>query len=341
MAIRLSNVLLILFVTAFCMAQEEKPKQPEPTRGSLQKFDRAKAQSERADRQIRRLRRRLNLDEEQAAQFDEIAKKFRDSKSEGDGALTPFFDEVEKILLEDQIETLEDFRAGMSQKRGRGRGLLARLTELRADLKLNDEQAEQYDALHDELKAAVAPGAGDGAQDELIKEIMQAAKDGDEDRIRELRDKLTVTSSPNTNKLVEDFLSEVNEFLEPEQRRTLEQFKRSTKSRGRGVQLSDCFRHASRLDLDRDQRGAVRDLQKEAGRAEREARRDPDALRQVFDDYVAQLRELLPEEQCAEFDRWLDEEKAKQRGDRKRGDRGRRKDHRGKRPNRPPGKDAP
>ena len=348
---RLMTFLAILMTAASIQAQEDRPQQPPDEGNGLRQVNRDEMRTGQLQRQLRFIRRQLDLDERQQEQFDQLAEKFkkdsagsdvstrrqelfremREASKQGNqervkeiqeelnkvrrgSELDPFLNELEKILREDQIEKLTELRSQMESRRNPPRGPLAQLERLRDELKLNDDQAAQYDALYDELKQKVGPG-GEGDNSALVQELMQAAQEENQEKIKELREKISA-SSRDQEKYITEFMENVESFLEPEQKRTLDEYRSRMRSRRGGLELRDCFQYASRLELDAQQREGLRELQRESRKAESEARRDPDASQKLTEDYIKKIRDLLNDEQCAQFDRWVDEQKAKERGDR-------------------------
>jgi hypothetical protein len=376
MTMRLFTLMAVFAAGAVCLAQEEGVEKPRERGMGAQPIDREQMRANQMERRIRFIRRQLDLDEEQQRQFDQIAEKYKTDQTagpndarvqellkemgearkandeqrikdiqaelqqlRGDDALDPFLTEVEKILREDQIEKLGEIRARMNSRMGRDRGPLAQLERLRGELKLNEEQARHYDELFTELKAKAAPGKEGGEDSQLIQELMKAVQEDNQERIKELREQVKANSG-NQEKYVAEFLDKVESFLEPAQKRTLEQFRSEMKSRRGGLQLRDYFQYASRLELDEQQRDTLKNLQHDSREAERETKRDPAAAGKLTDEYVKKIRDMLTDEQCAKFDQWVAEQKSKEeRGDRRgRGDgkeRGERRAHR------PRGEDQP
>ena len=157
------------------------------------------------------------------------------------------------------------------------------------------------------------------------KEIVKAAEQGADERIKELKGQLPDTRG-ESNKLTADFLEQVEQFLEPEQKETLERFRQEMTRGSSRIDLRGCFRFVSRLDLDQEQRQTLRQIQSESRQAERQARRDPAARGQLLEQVQQQLRDMLTAEQTAEFDRWLEDRKSpggsrEKRGGRPRGER--------------------
>jgi hypothetical protein len=315
------------------------------------------------ERIIERVREQLDLDEEQKVEFDRIATEFLE-KRRGGGAQTKrlreltremrqahkdgdreraaeirkqlaemrgtsplqgLFDEVEKILRDDQREKLAEIRERFTPSAHRARGNpLVQLRRLRTELELSEEQAAQYDALYAELEKNVKQRPGGGPEMErLLQEIMKAAEEGDTERIKELREQLP-DPRRHTQEVVAQFLDDVEQLLEPEQVKVLQRFRRQMQTTGRQTELRNYFRIVRRLELDQQQREQLRELERETMRAAREFRRDPEALAELESSVQKELRDLLTDEQCAEFDRWLERAQSGKRWGRDRGDRPRR-----------------
>ena len=308
---------------------------------------------------IGRIRQELNLDAQQQAEFDRIAAEFRKERSGGGlkrmreltdelrrarqagdeqraaeirrqlresrsgGGLEEFLDRIEGILRDDQRARLAEIRQRLAAQRGGERGPVGQLRQLRAELELSDEQAEQYDALYAELEEKVDQAGAHGPEaEELIRQIQEAADAGDEERVRQLRSRLPDARAQNERAIAE-FFDRLESILQPEQVRTLRQFRERLRAGRRQLDLRACFQFVSRLDLDEVQRRSLRDIRRDALRAEREAGRDPEKLGELTQHVQQQIRDLLTEEQAARFDRWLASRQS-ERPDRDRQRRGRR-----------------
>ena len=360
----LTLVLAVAWVVTPSVAQQETSEKPRSRKGpQMQPVTREQARANTYQARIERIRRKLNLDENQMEGFDRIAAEFlklspsemdrerqqelmaemRSARKENDWErvnelreelrriqtgrpMTEFFDEVEKILNDEQLETLAEIRARAASQHGRGRGPLAQLDGLRDELKLNDEQARRWDELYAKLEEGLGKGKADPKETSaLIQEIRKAAEQGDTERIKELRGQMPDPRG-ESDRLISEFLEEVEQSLEPEQKRTLDRFRREMK-RGRSrIAVRDCFRFVSQLDLDEEQRQALREMQRESRQAERQARRDPAAQEKLLEEVQEQLRGMLTDEQVAEFDRWLERQSSRgsgrgHRADRPRGER--------------------
>ena len=332
---RLRIAVACLTILALCSttanAQNERKQKPGP--GRLQSRDGEKQRKSVFDR----IRDELDLDEDQLAQYDEIAAKYRKSAhrskghvvdngagrkefTRGEGRernLDEFFDEVEGILHDDQMAAFAKIRESRTAARGPGRGgRVAQLRRLQSDLKLNEDQNKQYDALLADLEEKLRSG---GSQDAdvaaIIEEIRTAAEQGDTERIKELREQLPDQRAAS-EQAVAEFLTEVESFLEPGQLETLERYRSTLNANRNEADLRDCFRFVSRLDLDKDQRETVRELQRDSTKSLRDARRDPAETERITKETRTKLHDLLNADQAAEYDRWLQESQKSKRGKR-------------------------
>ncbi len=322
---------------------------------------------------IERIRGALDLDEEQQAEFDRIAAEFREQRgagqnrermrelaeemrqagqagdservaeireqlreARGGGRLQEFLDQIEGILRDDQREKLAEIRERIAAERGPARlGPVAQFRRLRAELKLSEEQAKRYDELFAELQDELKrKGPGSEEAEALVQELVKAVEAGDEARIADLKEQLS--SRAQNQDAIDRFLAEVERILEPEQVEILQGFRQRMRA-GRGRDdVEGMFRIVRRLDLDEEQRRTLREIERDVRRETRDARRDPEAMAELTAKVQKELRDMLTDEQVADFDRLLES----QRSDRPR--RGRdadrpRRPHRGQRP----GEDAP
>jgi hypothetical protein len=342
MNLRWTVLLIAVWLAAPTVAQAQEGEDAQEGQ-ALNRQQRERRPSRGFQARAKRIREQLELDADQQAEYDRIVDKYNkrrggaaDSKrlrelekelqrarqtgdderaaevrdemraARGGGPIEPFLDEIEGILRDDQLKKLVEIREELAEDSTRGPAALAELKTLRRRLRLSRDQDEQYDQRYEELKSDLAAGRGGGEEmDTIVKELMKAVEAGDEERIQELRTQLP-NPSAQAEIAVAHFLDDIEEFLEPEQLETLEAFRhRMDRGRGGKVSLREYFRFATKLDLDKEQQEALRDLRKQTQRSEREARRDKDALAALTAETQEELRSILTDEQCAEFDRWL------------------------------------
>ncbi len=336
---------VVMMVLAAGMLVSASQAQQEPAERGRAAGRHSRRPPERRGRSIfDRVRTELDLSADQQTQYDEIVAKYRkkrggmnmkamrdimkemrEARRSGDdervaelrkqmqesrkgNSLDAFFEELEPILNAEQREKLAKIRQDMSARRGRGRGPVAQLERLRGELKLSDEQAARYDELLDQLKEDLKSSSNNADTQEIIKQIREAAEAGDTERVHELRRRL-----PNQRKqhdrLVAAFLDEVEGFLEPGQKKTLNRFRqRMRASRGEAA-VRSWFRYVRRLDLDKEQRQTLREIERSAAKSMRAGRKGRDAGVGA-EDIKQQLREMLNDEQVAQFDRWLESQKS-------------------------------
>lgn len=351
----------LVLAAAWALAPATLAQQDTESRGGARRLQGVPGGGEGRKAMYDRIRSELDLDDEQKAKYDAIVDEhkkkgrpgMRGARARGitrggrgarggggssSGAeprtdvrgargdhMDAFFDEVEGILRDDQQKKLADIRKDHAARRGLGGGgPIAQLRRLQGDLKLDDEQNQRYegllDKLDEDLKSSRTGGADIG---EVIEEIRAAAEAGNTDRVKELRERLPNPRQAN-DRAVAQFLDEVESFLEPKQLDTLERYKRQLRANREETNLRECFRFVSRLDLDRDQRQEMRGIQRDSARALREARRDAGETARVTAEVKEQLRGMLADEQCAEFDKWLEQKESKRGKQARRGERSRR-----------------
>jgi Spy/CpxP family protein refolding chaperone len=360
----LTLVLAVAWVVTPSLAQQETSEKPGAgKRPQAQPVTREQARANTYQARIEHIRKQLNLDENQTAEFDRIAAEFlaqrpsdtdrerqrelmeemRDARKANDWKrvnelreelrgiqtgrpMAEFFDQIEKILNDEQLEKLAEIRARAAAQRGPRQGPLAQLDRLRDELKLNDDQAQRWDQLYADLQEGLGKSKADTQETSaLIEEIKKAAEQGDTERIKELRAQMPDPRA-ESDRLTSEFFEQVERFLEPEQQETLDRF-RDEMNRGRSrIAARDCLRFVSQLDLNEEQRQALREIERAARVSEREARRDPAAQEKLLKEVEEQLRGMLTDEQVAEFDRWLERQSARGPGrghgeDRPRGER--------------------
>ena len=351
MRLRWSIIVAAAWLICPAVAQTGPQQRARSGEGMQQRSRERRAQAERRPL-IDRLREELDLDEDQLVEFDRIADEFRQKRGRGvnmrqsralmeemrrarkDGdqqrvaeireelkatrgrqPVDELLTEVEGILRDDQREKLDKIRQELSERRRPGsRGPLAQIEALRSELKLSDQQTAEYDKALAELRVELQAGASGGAEIErVVQELIEAAEAGDQDRIEELRKQIP-DPRRNNEAAVTRFLTEIESFLEPDQIETLDRFRQKRNAGRSRIDLQACFRFVGRLDLDREQREQVRELQKQARDLQREMRRDPRGKSGIDDDVLKQLRELLTDEQVAKFDAWLERQQGERPG---------------------------
>ncbi len=342
MTLRTLTIIAAAGLMALAAAAQDGQRPPE--RRKALRGQRGHDQSRIYDR----IRKELDLSAEQQEQYDEIVarhrgkgkdlgmgnmrkimKEMREARQAGDeqrvaelrekmrearraSSMEAFLDEVEQILNDEQRAKLAEIRERITARRG-GRGPVAQLKRLRSELKLSEDQAQQYDELLEQLEEDLKKSRT-GGEDvaEIIEQIREAAEAGDHERVRELRKQLP-DPRRRSDELVTRFLEEVESFLEPEQQKVLQRFRRQMH---RGRQSGDVrawFRFVRGLGLDSDQREQLRELEREAAKQMRRARGQRGDTGAAAEEIKQQIRELLNDEQLARFDSWLEKQESKDR----------------------------
>lgn len=222
------------------------------------------------------------------ARVEELRGRLREARRGGEELRTQFLDEVEKILREDQIERLNQFRERTARGFGRGEGgpMLGMAERLREELHLNDEQSRRFDELLESLR----------------------------EKMRGLRDQPGEDRRDAFGRIMEEFYSELEPILDAEQVKVLANYRERARQAGRGDELRELFRAARRLDLTEDQTAKLREIEQEARRSQREMnRRDREAVAELAGHVKQQVLALLTPQQAEELEKLLAERSRPQR----------------------------
>jgi hypothetical protein len=293
----------------------------------------------------------LGLDDEQRAQFEDIAAEYRERMGEarqrggemrevfremqaareaGDEErveelraqlrerrggmgqfVEKFFEDVEGILREDQLERLSQIRSRVTQGMQGGRNPMERLRELRDRLELDEQQEEQFDKLLEDLREQ--GGQRRQRMEELrplMRELREAMEAGDEERAEELRAQLQQQRS-GRGEMLEDFFVELEKILRDDQQEILAQFReemgeRGPRGQGGRVDVRAILNAARRLRLDQDQKAELNEIGQAALRAERELqRRDREGRAMIAAKVKREIIAILDAEQAEQFETYL------------------------------------
>jgi hypothetical protein len=252
-------------------------------------------------------------DDEQVRQIREQMRKRR--AAGGAEVMQSFFDDVEKILRDDQKEKLGTLRARPSLASPRGepgpRPFVAperQIAQLRERLQLSDEQAAKFDALAGNLKQELG-GEGRGSIADLMQQLREAHVAGDREEVQRIRQSLGARRG-EVEKSLSAFAAQVEPTLSDEQKDCLVEF-REQAMRGGGMRSaadaaalrSDprmLLRAVRRLDLTPEQKDEIRAVESNVSRELRSAGRNGAAA--VRADLDKQLRAILTSDQNKELD---------------------------------------
>lgn len=294
---------------------------------------------------VDRMRTQLGLDEQQQVAFDdivaayrerltsqagdadnrEIMQKLREARQNGDEEtarqlreqlrasgggreqIQRFFDDVEKILRDDQKEALSEMRDRLARAGGRMGGMMdpvGRLAGLREQLSLTPRQAATWDRLLAEFEASVAPQDG---EPDFRPGARGREAGGDPERMREMGAAM-MARRERVMKATDEFFAGLDPILTDEQRQITAEFREDMAPGGPGGGRGDrdnpriVFQAARRLQLTREQREGLRQIEQETGARMQEIRRDPQALAALKADVANQVRDILTPEQVHAFD---------------------------------------
>lgn len=221
---------------------------------------------------------------------------------------------LEPTLTAEQKARVPEVRERLSARGALiGGTILDRVSRLKAQLELDEGQSAEFDrhfaVFSDRYTAAEAEQKAHG--DALIEELREAAEAGDVARIAALREELQSTDV-DTDAALFEFLDQIEPILHEDQlwawERHTRQFTQRSARRG-GEDVRRLLAAARRLELDRNERQQLRDLERQVQRTAREARRDPDANRRLYELVRGELVKMVGEEQVAEL-----EQQAQRRG---------------------------
>lgn len=310
----------------------------------------------RADRMFARIADELELDEAQRAQLDEIAAEHRERMRETEEreqeireamrdtddehaaelraelreirgpetGMTEVLEKLEPILRDDQISRLWEMQDRNDRRRD-DRERYRRITqELPDELGLSEEQRDEFDALLRAQREQMRERWSEVRP--LMEEMRQAREAGNQARVDELRQQLEDTR-PSQDALFEAFFEELKDTLTEEQLGLLSAFREELAGGGPGQRggpsdVRNVLRAVKRLELDSDQKGRIREIEREAIGAYRKIPRSNKEEQAVLAaETQAEIMEVLNEEQAKEFESVL-----KQAGGRQRGERGQRRE---------------
>lgn len=298
--------------------------------------------------QFARMARRLDLDEAQQTQFEQILAPYRESmrsrfelmqqmreaernndtvamenlrgQMEEMGRPQDSFEEIsaelEPILRPEQIDKLDAWREEFSTRQTQREQFRQATTELPEKLNLDPAQTEQFEeaviAVRESMRRRIE-GVRQAAEEDRAAE--EAGEQPAGERVREQ----TAMSRIDRSDLLNELLTKVEGIVTEEQKPALAAYRAELASaveqaagRGKTPDLRTMFRTARRLDLDDEQKAELRDLEREGMRASRAAGKAEEA--NVAQEYRTKLMSILTAEQKAAFEQSLNT--PRQRGQR-------------------------
>ena len=219
----------------------------------------------------------------------EIRGKFEERR--GAEPILNMLKEIEPLLHEDQVAAFNEFRDNLPRTEDRGRGFdfMRMMRELPDVLEMSDTQRDEYQELLD-------------AQREAFRERMRA-------RIEEGGE----GGPPDFEASREEFFKQIEGILNADQIAKLAQYRAEQEARGdRGPgrerggppDVRQLFAAAKRVsDLSQEQKDTLRDLEQEAGHAQRKlSRRDREGAALLSAETKQKIAAELNEAQQAEFE---------------------------------------
>ncbi len=226
-----------------------------------------------------------------------------------------FLDKVGGLLREDQRPALDSVRTRLSLQDRRAQSGANRLERtvmrLRNQLGLTPEQEPQFDGLVEQFRERFAAAdadraAGDDARRKLLDDLRTAQAAHDTAKLNDIEKQLSARRDAELT-LLDEFFDELDPLLSDDQRAYLEQYRDDAALPGGGVDnVRTVLRAARRLELQDEQRSALRQIERDAIAAQRQLkRRDKEAQSALAAKTRDQIRELLTETQAADFERLL------------------------------------
>jgi Spy/CpxP family protein refolding chaperone len=296
-----------------------------------------------ANRMYDRLARDLNLDEQQRAQFDEIAAKQREQmranfermraereagQQSGDdeagqapdqggnggrGGRRQFRMMPENQMNEffDQIEPIlhEDQIAKLDEARDRAerRAENMRLPqELREQLNLDPDQQARYDELLQGIREE-RRGRMEGMRP-LVEELRAAEESGDEQRIAAAQSKMDEMRGDNDDFRAQ-FLAQVEPLLRDDQKQILDSYRDepagAAAAQGGAPDYRNVLKAAKRAKLTSEQARRLKEIEREAARTAR-SQRDPESKALLTASVTEDVRKLLSADQMPRFERAME-----------------------------------
>lgn len=320
----------------------DEPQRRRPRADGMPRGERRMDRGDRGGgRMIERLAERLELDEAQQAQFDDIMtahrermralgeqrRAMREALDAGDEAtveklraeaeqsggmqasIEQALDELEPVLRADQLATLDEIREQQRQRDGGREEYMRIVRELPDELKLDEAQRAQFD----ELVQARREGMRERFVEmrPLFEELRAAREAGDEARVAELTKEMEALR-PSRENMLGEFFTALEGMLTDEQKVVLTAYREQLDAAGPGGRGNDAtnlralFRAATRLDLTAEQRDGLQEIQREATARLREAgRRDREGQALVIANAKERIVELLDPDQKAAFEQSL------------------------------------
>lgn len=281
----------------------------------------------------------LGLDEQQRRKFEEITAKhegrmldleerwreIREAQRAGDRELAnrlraemrdrrgpdagmdDILEELEPSLREDQIAKLWDLQDQMQERRSNRERYQWLMSELPAELNLDAGQKVHYQKILDAQRNKMQERIIELRP--LMDQLRRAEAAGDDERVRQLREQLE-ESTPKREEMIEWFLAELPEILREDQVELLAQSlaehgaaQAAEKEASAELDVRLVLRAARRARLEENQRGRIREIEREAIAAYRRIPgRDKDAQSRLAAEVKGKIEALLNEQQKAAFE---------------------------------------
>lgn len=258
------------------------------------------------------------------AQIAELEARRQADSLEGD-PLGPFLEAAAGVMRGEQVDKFESIRQELLDQTRDGTALRELLRTLPEELKLDESQRARFDALATRLREQAAVEAGRGEELRKLYEDERAAREaGDVARADALQRQIE-DLRPNPRRRFEKLFDELAPVLRDEQKAVLADIRETTVAGGGHTAGADdlrmMLRVVRRVELNDEQQQKLREIERVAAALERRLpRRDAAGRRTLSENVRRDLLEMMDEPQRQEFERLLNEARA--RLDHRRGARG-------------------
>lgn len=293
-----------------------------------------------ADRMFTRIADELDLDEEQRTQFDEITAEHRERMRESgrrwmevrqamrdgdeeraaelraelrewrgaESGISEVLDEIEPILRDDQVGRLWEIQDRMQRGRDHRERYSRIVRELPDELELDEEQRGEFSRLLAARREQMRERWAERRP--LMQQMREAHEAGDEERVAELRRQLE-ESRPDPATMFAAFFEQLKDILTEEQQVRLAAYRERLETGGRDERrgpgdLRNVLRVAKRLRLSSEQKGELKDIEREAiGAYRKTGRRDREGQARLAAKVKEEIVQMLDAEQVEQFEEQL------------------------------------
>jgi Spy/CpxP family protein refolding chaperone len=254
------------------------------------------------------------------AKAEELRGQMQQLRDDPGNPMNAFIEEIKPILNDEQRGELEQMRERMGQGVGQGGPRGPRdfgadrdqaVNRLREELNLDDQQAARFDELAADMKTRADEQRQAFRNMRPLMQQMRAAREsGDDAQVAKLEAQMAELR-PEEGDPMDAFLDQLAGVLHADQKKVLDRYRNGGWARqaDRNQPADDVrtlIRAAKRLELNDEQREQISEIERNAGRTNRDVRtsdREGQAL--LARTVRKQITDILTPEQTTEFERFL------------------------------------